>query len=156
MWLGVSMPGRKAYTVTELIVVLAVLTVLAGVAIPRLQFAALRRSQAELTGAQIVGALRLARRLAITHAAANAEGFALVVNEADYEVVNDQTNEVVLSETVAAGVACSNDRRFAFGPLGNLTDGSDVEMTVSADDRVVAIRVVPATGMVQCQVQQSP
>lgn len=148
------MQTRKAHTLVELIVVVAILAALALVAVPRLQFGALRRTQASTVARKIVTDLRLTRRLAISDAATNSKGFELAMvgsgSYTGYEIENADTKETVASHTIDSGIACSGDNKFGFGPLGDLSDQGHTQLTVSAEGRTFTITIVPATGIVKC------
>ena len=105
---------RKAFTLVEVLVVVLMLGVLAVIAIPRLSVAVLHRGKVEVTAAKIVADLRLARQLAITHAATNPRGFELdLVGHAPYEAYelhDRQSGTVVASYTIDPTVRCTTRR----------------------------------------------
>jgi Tfp pilus assembly protein FimT len=153
---AVHMKNTTAYTLTELIVIVAVIAAMAFIAVPRLQFAALCGQQADTVARKIVTDLRRTRRLAISSAATNSKGFELkMVPPAPYttyEIEDRDTHTVVDSQTIPPeiDVTCSGSHKFRFGPLGNLKSGSGTELTVSAEEKSLTITVNTATGMVTC------
>jgi type II secretory pathway pseudopilin PulG len=153
---AVYMKNRTAYSLTELIVIVAVIAVMALIAVPRLQFAALHGQQADTVARKIVTDLRRTRRLAISNAATNSKGFELIMVPpapyATYEIEDGDTHTVVDSQSIPSDIAvtCSGSHEFRFGPLGNLKSGSGTDLAVSAEEKSFTITVDPATGMITC------
>ncbi len=151
------MRSRNAFTLVEVLIVVMMLGILTAMAVPRLSIAVLSRGSVEVTARKIAADLRLARQLAITHAATNPKGFELdMVGRApygSYQIKDRQSDAVVVSHTIDSDVACRGAGRFRFGPLGNLEDYNphETSVTCSSDGKSVTIAVVPATGMVQCE-----
>ncbi len=145
---------RKAYSVIELIIIVLIVAALAFIAVPRLQFAALYRRQADTVARKIVTDLRRTRRLAISDAANNTDGFALNMTGASpysaYEIVNLNTSATVDSHTIDSDISCTGGATFQFGPLGNLKAGSDTQLTVAAKGKTFTITTISATGTVKC------
>lgn len=148
------MRQQKAYTLFELIVVVLILAALAFVAVPRLQYAAVHRQQAEAVARKIITDLRRVRSLAVLHAADNNVGFVLNMTGSPpysgYQIVNLSDSSVIDSHTIGSAVACSGGSQFKFGPLGNLISGSGTQLTVSAQGKTCTVTIVSATGMVKC------
>lgn len=147
--------ARGGHTLTELILVVLIAAVLACVAVPRLQFGAVRRVTADAVAQKLVTDLRRARAAAILYAAENSQGFAVVMSGSSgsytgYRLVNLQNLAVLADHDIPATVTCSGGARFEFGPLGNLKEGSDTQVQVSAEGSGCTIAVTPATGRVQC------
>jgi len=141
---------KKAHTIVELIVIVAILGALAFIAIPRLRFAALYRKQADTVARKIVTDLRRTRRLAISDAATNTDGFALNIIGSTYQIVDgDETPIPNGTFSIDPKITCSGGTSFQFGPLGNLT-GSDSQLIISAEGKIFTISITPATGMIQC------
>jgi len=63
---------RRAFSLVELMLIVAFLGVFAAIAIPRLDYAIVRRYKAEATAKKILTSLRLTRSLAISDAASPA------------------------------------------------------------------------------------
>ena len=145
---------RKAYSVIELIIIVLIVAALAFIAVPRLQFAALYRRQADTVARKIVTDLRRTRRLAISDAANNTNGFALNMTGASpysaYEIVNLNTSATVDSHTIDSDISCTGGATFQFGPLGNLKAGSDTQLTIAAKGKTFTITIISATGTVKC------
>ena len=142
----------RAYTLAELVVILVILGALAFLAVPRLQFATLYRQQADTVARKLVTDLRRTRRLAISDAKDNTEGFSLNRTGLTYEIVDlsDETTIPNGTFTIDSKVSCSGGTTFQFGPLGNLKPGSDSQLTVSSEEKTFTISITPATGIVQC------
>lgn len=140
---------KKAFTLAELIIVVALIGIMAVVAVPRLQFGAIRRKKAEAVTSKIATGLRLTRRLAITNAAENTDGYSLSMTGSftGYEITNLATSEVVDSYSIDSDVSCTGDSQFEFGPLGNCESGSTLD--VSAPGKSFTITVNSVTGMVK-------
>lgn len=145
---------QKGHTLAELIVIVFILAALAYVTVPRFQFGAIHRAQAERTAWEIVTDLRRTRSLAISEAASNPDGFALNIKQTDttitYEIVHCGDNSVVDSQTIDSSVDLSGKMEFEFGLLGALKEKDDPSLEVTAADKTFTISVIPATGMVKC------
>jgi prepilin-type N-terminal cleavage/methylation domain-containing protein len=145
---------RKAFTLVEVLVVVAILGVLAAVTVPRLQFDTIHRRQAEAAAAKMAADLRLTRRLAIANAATNHKGFELDMTGnppyEGYEIANRDTGEIVAAHTIELHVCCAGTSTFKFNPLGVL-DQDEAQLTFSAADETVTVSVVRATGIVKCE-----
>jgi prepilin-type N-terminal cleavage/methylation domain-containing protein len=143
----------SAYTLAELLIVVAILSALAVVAVPRLQFAAVRQRKAEAAALDLASALRRTRSLAILYAATNTAGYRLQLTKAgqttSYQIVNLGDSSTVDSRTLDSAVTTAGGQSFQFTSLGALKAGSDSSLTVSADGRTCTITVVSATGMVK-------
>jgi len=144
---------RKAFSLAELIIVVAIIAIMALVAVPRLQFGVLRRKKAEVTASKIVTDLRHTRLLAITNAADNTDGYQLTMQGgapySGYAITNLQTSEVVDTYAIDSDVSCTGDTLFKFGPLGNLLTGSGTSLSVSSEGKSFSIMIISATGMVK-------
>lgn len=148
------MRNLRGHTLAELLVIVLIIGVLTSIAIPRLQFGAKDRKQAEVEARRIVTDLRRTRSLAILHAATHPAGFALEIhrqgNTTRCEILDLDNSEVVASRTLPAGIHCEGRSRLAFNGLGALTDPAEASLTVSASDATFEIAVVPSTGSVRC------
>ena len=140
----------RGHTLVEVITVVLILSIMACVAVPRLNFAGVSGARADAVVQQITTALRRARAHAVLRAAENPAGFALVMNGAapyiGYQIVSLQDSSVIADSDIPDEVACSGGQRFEFGPLGNLLSGSDTELRIATEGRVFYIQVEPLTG----------
>ena len=150
---------RKGYSLLELIIVVIFLGIFAAIAVPRFNFATISRKKADCQARKIVTDLRRTRRLAISEAATNTDGFALnMVGSApgpysSYEIVNLNTSATVDSHTIDSDISCTGGATFQFGPLGNLKTVSDTQLivaTVAAGGETFTITIISATGTVKC------
>ncbi|MDI6451121.1 pilus assembly FimT family protein [Anaerobaca lacustris] len=145
---------RKAFTLAELIVMVAMLAALTFVAVPRLPFRSIQGHRAEVTAWKIATDLRRTRSLAILHAGTNSKGFALNIKGTgkgtEYEIVDLGSQDTIDVHVVDADVSLAGRRTFEFSPLGALKDKNDPVLTVSALGRTFTIRVAPGTGAVRC------
>jgi prepilin-type N-terminal cleavage/methylation domain-containing protein len=142
----------RGHTLVELVTVVLVISILACVAVPRLNFGAVWGARADALAERLATDLRHTRTLAVTHAAGSPEGFALVMNGSEpypsYQITDRHSHTVVTTCTIPAGVRCSGGRRFEFGPLGNLQTGSDTRLQIRTEGKTYRLEIVPATGAV--------
>ncbi|KPK41693.1 MAG: hypothetical protein AMJ65_08985 [Phycisphaerae bacterium SG8_4] len=146
--------NRRAFSFVEAMLVVVFLGVFVLIALPRLDYALLKRYKAEAEAQKLATDLRLTRRLAISDAATNTEGYDLNMLGASpytaYEIKNADTNETVASHAIDSDVVVTGGSMFKFEPTGNLQTGSDVQLTVSAEGKVITITITRATGGVKC------
>ena len=147
-------------TLVEVVTVVLVLSVLTAIAVPRLNFGAVWGARADAVVQRLATDLRHTRTLAITHAARNPDGFALLMCGNDpyqsYQIIDRHDRTVVTACDLPAGVRCEGGRRFEFGPLGNLQNGSDVCLGIRTEGRSYRLEIVPATGAVEWQRADNP
>lgn len=145
---------KKAFSLAELALIVLILGILGVIAVPKMQLGTLRRQKADTVAGKIITDLRLTRRLAISNAAVNVSGYALGMTGASpysgYEIVDLATGQAVDSYNIDSQVSCVGGSSFRFGPLGNLLDGSDAQLTVSLEGKIFTITIVSATGEVKC------
>jgi hypothetical protein len=145
-----------AFSLVELIIIVMFVGICAVIAVPRLNFAAVSKYEAEALARKIVTDLRLTRRLAISDAANNTMGFELkmfgTVPYTSYKIENVKTHTIVATHTFDSGVSisCPTGIMFIFGSLGNLQVGSGTEIIVSAEGKSFTINIIPATGAIEC------
>lgn len=146
--------NRKALTLAELVIILAILGTLAVIAVAKMQYSTLRRQKADTVARVIATNLRLTRRLAISNAADNVDGYGLHMAGGSpysaYQIVNLDTDDVVDTYTIDSEITCTGGSSFEFGPLGNLLGGSDTEFSVSSEGKSFTVSVISATGAVKC------
>lgn len=147
---------RTAFSFVELIIIVAFLGIFAVIAVPRFNYALISKQKAETTARKIVTDLRLTRRLAISDAANNTDGFELKmvgsVPYNSYEIENVDTEAIIASHTLDSGlsISCPTGTRFIYGTLGNLETGSATQIIVSAEGRSFTITINSATGTIKC------
>lgn len=145
--------NRKAFSLAELVLIVAILGVFAVIAVPRFNYGTVRRYKAETTAKKIVTSLRLGRSLAISEAAHNTKGFDLNMLGGSpytgYEIENADTKAIVSTCTIDPDVTVTGDGAFKFGPLGNMQTG-DGQLSVSAAGKSFTITVLGATGLATC------
>ena len=143
----------QAYSLVELILVVLFVGIFAALAVPRINFAIIRKQKADTVARKIVTDLRRTRTLAISDAANNSKGFEFNMIDSEpysgYEIENDDTGTVIDSHTIDSDVSCTGGKKFTFGPLGNLS-GGDTQIDVSAEGRSFTITITAPTGMVTC------
>jgi Tfp pilus assembly protein FimT len=147
---------KSAFSLVELIIIIAFLVVFAAIAVPRMNFAFISKRKADTVARKIVTDLRRTRTLAISDAATNTNGYALNMTGAGpytgYEIVNLNTSTTITNGTfsIDSDISCTGGNDFRFGPLGNLLSGSDTQLTVSAEGKIFTITIISATGTVKC------
>lgn len=143
----------RGYTLVEIVTVALVLSILACIAVPRLGLDAALSARADAAVRRLVTDLRHTRALAITNAARNPDGFALVLQgdgpDRGYQIINQYDHKAVTTCTLAAGVQCRGGPRFEFGPLGNLQNGSETRLRLQTEGKAYRIEIAPATGAVE-------
>jgi hypothetical protein len=137
--------------------VVVIIAVFALVAVPRLDYAIVKRYKAETTAKKIVTDLRRVRGLAVANAANNSAGYGLLMlppsPHTGYEIVETGPPPItvdLLTIDSDVSVTCPVGATFRFGPLGDLQLGSGTEITVSAEGKSFTITVVSATGAIKC------
>jgi Tfp pilus assembly protein FimT len=145
---------RKAYSLVEAIIVVAIIGALAFIAVPRLNFTGLYKKQAHAVAKQITTDLRRARTMAIINAATNSTGYSLRMTGSSpytgYQIVNDSNSAVIDTLTIVSPIDCSGGPNFLFGPLGNLRSGSNNSLTVTSEGKTYTITLISGTGIVEC------
>ena len=147
---------RTAFSLVELVIIVAFLGIFAVIAVPRLNYAIIAKQKAGTTAMKIVTDLRLTRRLAISDAANNTKGFELKmvgsVPYNTYEIENVDTKATIASHTIDSGLSLGSPTgiRFTYGPLGNLGVASATLLIISAEGRSFTITINPATGTIKC------
>jgi Tfp pilus assembly protein FimT len=127
---------------------------MAFISVPRMQFATIRRQKADTAARKIATDLKLTRRLAISNAAVNVTGYGLRMTGGPpysaYEIWKLAPMEMVDSYDIDSDISCTGGSLFGFGPLGELINGSDTQLTVSSEGKSFTITIVSATGAVKC------
>ena len=148
--------SKKAFSLAELIVIVLIISAIAFIAVPRLNFSAVSRMKSETVAKKIVTDLRRVRTMAISDAANNTNGYSLLMTGSSpytgYQIKNLKTSAIADTQTIPAGVSCTTtgSSEFKFGPLGNLLSGSGTRITVSGSSKTNTIDVTSATGMIKC------
>jgi len=126
---------------------------LASVAVIRLHRGTLPGVKVDAAIRQIATDLRRTRAEALLHAAHNPMGFALLMDGDScyhgYRIIAPQDSTIVATRKIPTEVRCTGGRRFEFGPLGNLKEGSDRRLQVCTETKMYALEIVPATGAVR-------
>jgi prepilin-type N-terminal cleavage/methylation domain-containing protein len=141
------------FTLVEAVTVVFVLSILTCIAVPRLDFGAVWGARADAVVQRLATDLRHTRALAVTHAARNPDGFVLVMQGAapyrGYQIIDRHDGTVMTTCNFPAGVQCGGGRRFEFGPLGNLQNGSDAHLGIRTERKSYRLEIAPATGAVE-------
>lgn len=145
---------RKAYTLAEMVIVSVIIGIMASIAIPRLNLAAIYKQTADTVARKLVTDLRRTRMMAIANASSNTSGYELKMlgssPYSSYEINNLDTSATVDTHTVDSNIDCTGGSSFQFGPFGNLLGGSDTQLTVGSSGRSFTITITSATGMAKC------
>ena len=150
------MKHRNAYTLVELVVVVAIVGIFAAIAVPRLQFGAVRVKAADGVARKLVTDLRRSRSMALRDAVSNTAGYQVVMTGSSpytgYDIEDLSDSSTVDSFTFPANVTvtCPGNTHFDFGPLGNLKSGSGTQIIVSANGKTFTLTITSATGSVLC------
>ena len=149
------MKRQTAHTLAEMLFVVIFVGILAAMALPRINFAIIRKQKADTFSSKIVTDLRRIRRLAITDAANNTSGYQINMTGGSpytgYEIVNlDPPSSVVETHIIDSDVSCTGGSLFKFGPLGNLLVGSGTQLDISSEGRSFTITVIASTGTIKC------
>ena len=144
---------RTGHTLVELITVVLILSILACIAVPRLNLAAATGVTADAAARQIV--TDLSAHMRRRHPARRPESDGVRPGDdrrgpyEGYRIIDLRDSAIVAAVDIPAGIRCDGGRRFEFGPLGNLRNGSDAELRIATDGKTYVVEVVPATGAVQ-------
>lgn len=145
---------KRAFSLTEMILVVLFIGIFAAISLPRMNFAIISKSKVGYVAQKIVTDLRRTRQLAISDAATNTRGYELRMvggtPYSSYQIKNRDGNRLIDTLTIDTAVSCSGDNRFRFGPLGNLLNSNDDELVISAEGKTITISLETATGMVKC------
>ena len=148
------MKQNKGYSLVELIIVVVFVSVLAMIAVPRINFSITTEKGAHALSKKITTDLRRTRQLAISDAASNTDGYQLQMNGTspytDYDIINLNTSTTINSHTINSDINCTNGETFNFGPMGNLLTGSDSQIDITGSDSSFTITITSATGMIKC------
>ncbi len=144
---------RKGFTLTEVVMVVMLLGVMAMVTIPRLQFSVVHQSEARGEARRLVTELRRVRSMALRDAATNSKGFELVMDNSGvttgYDIGDLDSHDTLDTYTFDADVTVTaGTKKYDFGPLGNLTKGQGTVITVAAEALSFTISFVSTTGAV--------
>lgn len=147
---------KTGYSLAEVIIVVLILGALTFIAVPRLDFAAVRSRQAWTVAKTLATDLRRTRTLAIVNAANNTRGYCLQMvgspHYTSYQITDVNSGSVIDTQTIDSHITCDGGSLFYFGHLGNLLlpDSSTDPITVSSESKTYTITVVSATGIVKC------
>ena len=145
---------KNGFTLTEIVMVVMLLGVMAAVTIPRLNFAVVHQSEARGEARRLVAELRRVRSMAVRDAATNNKGFEMVMESTGvctgYDIDDlDAPPETVDTYTFNDNVTVNaGNLKYSFGPLGNLTKGQGTEITVTSGSLSFTISFVTTTGAV--------
>lgn len=135
------------FTLIELILVVVLLVILAGIALPRAGWDTMGKVQAETAARQFSDYLKLARSLSITHAGENSAGYKVVLSASEpytYTLINTDTSDIVKGPIAfPQGVSRSGDLTFQFTPLGNSSVTSELAVQFSKSGDTTVVTVTP-------------
>ena len=139
------------YTLLEVLFVVVVIAILAGIAVPRLGVTSSKKMKAKTAAQRIVSDLRLTRRLAIS----NNEDYKLIVypSSNEYKIFNSTNVQHREIRSIDSDVTTSGDTTFIFESLGNASASSGTSLSLSAAGSQYNITVTIATGMVSMEEQ---
>ena len=139
---------RSAFTLVELVVVIALLAIMAGVVVPRMNFGAVHKAEAQKAALDVAGYLRMARSLALSDAGANASGYKLLLTSTTYDLQKASTSASVKGvQSLPSGVSVSGDTTFHFDRFGELVGGSGKSATFAKDGASHTVYVTAVGGV---------
>jgi prepilin-type N-terminal cleavage/methylation domain-containing protein len=145
---------KKGHSLAELLIAVVLITILAAIAVPRINFSITTAKGAEAVAVKISTDLRRGRRLALSDAAGNTDGYRVRMNGASpysgYDIVNLKTSAVLESHQFDSGINVTGGSSFDFGPMGNLLGGSGSTIDVAGGGKSFTLTITTATGMVTC------
>lgn len=149
---------RNAYTLVEMMVVVMIVGIMAGVAIPRFNFDVICRKSVDKEAHKLVGNLRRTRSLALRDAAINSSGYWLILTDPEpysgYTIRSVETWELVDTVTFDPGVDVTltgGSAWFKFDNLGTFSNYSNHGISIAGSGKSIAISFIPATGAVKWQ-----
>ncbi len=143
---------KKAFTLVEVMVVVAVLGVIVAIALPR--FGGVNERRLEAEARRIQSDLRLTRRLAIT----DNSDYILKITPASnvYKIYAGSIapgNQVGETRTIKSEITASGDDEFTFESLGNADASSGTSLTLTTGSSQYKLYVTIATGRVSIEAQ---
>lgn len=137
---------KIGYTLIEILFVVIVLAILAGIVIPRLGFEFTIKMKVKTAAQRLISDLRLTRRLAVT----NNENYRLDVDSTikEYRIYDSGDTQVGATRSIDSNITISADKDFIFESLGNASVSSDISISLSAGGNQADIAVTTATGMI--------
>ena len=147
--------NKTAFSMIELIITVLFLGIFAAITVPKMTFFIISKQKAKTFANQVVTDLRRTRRLAISDAATNTDGYELnmtgVGPYTGYEIINLKTSTTITNGifSIDSDITCDGGASFQFGPLGNRKPGSATQLTVTAGDKSFTIDIT-LIGMVKC------
>ena len=138
---------KRGYTLIEVLFVIIVLAILAGIAIPRLGVLFSTKMKVKTAAQRIVSDLRYARRLAITN---NKDNYKLSIDssENEYRIYDPGDTQIGETRSIDSDITISADKDFIFELLGNASISSDTNVSLSAGGNQADIIVTVATGRI--------
>ncbi len=150
--------NTKGFSLTELMLMMLIMAVLAAVAIPRFNLASVDRQNVKSVAYHIASQLELARQMAISDAATNTEGFEFVLDgpKNSYCIFNADTSDLVENSEYEfdEDIQVNGKKTVRFGPAGNISAGGSVMIKIWSGDLGYDITVNRITGMVKCEQSQ--
>ncbi|MCK4519554.1 MAG: prepilin-type N-terminal cleavage/methylation domain-containing protein [Candidatus Omnitrophica bacterium] len=137
---------KKGYTFAEILFVIIILGVLAGIAIPRVGVDFAVKMKVKTAAQRLASDLRLTRRLAVT----NNENYKLSVDSSakKYSIYNSADEQTGITRSIDTDIIVSADKDFIFEALGNASVSSDTVISLLADENQADITVTAATGKI--------
>lgn len=138
---------KRGYTLIEVLFVIIVLAILAGIAIPRLGVLFSTKMKVKTAAQRIVSDLRYTRRLAITN---NEDNYKLSIDssENEYRIYDPGDTQISETRSIDSDITISADKDFIFELLGNASTSSDTNVSLSAGGNQADIIVTVATGRI--------
>jgi len=147
----------KAFTLIEVILVVAILGITASFIIPRLDLDVLGKLDVQTHSARFANSLRVARSMAIMHASTNSSGYKVKLSNTSpynaYQIINGAntmpSKEIV---TLPSALSCTGVSEISFNGLGNSTAGSSQVVQFSESGTCYQVTVWPVGGRIEVSV----
>ncbi|MFC1782148.1 Tfp pilus assembly protein FimT/FimU [Planctomycetota bacterium] len=145
---------EKSFTLVELILVVLILAILAGIVVPRMGVDVIGKVDAETAAVQFSNYLRVARSLAIANAGTNGQGYKVILEPAEpytsYKIVHAETLEDVKEpRKIPQGVICNGDSEFRFTGLGDLAAANQQQVQFTKGQDGSEVTVWPIGGRIR-------
>ncbi len=142
-----------AFTLIELLAVVAIMGLLALVVVPRMAGSALSQTEGETAARQLVATMKLARRMAVTHAVDNPQGYAVWCVARDYVIRNGSGVDQGLPTVLPKGwTFVPPNVTVTFDVLGSAhASGGQSWLVIMHGTTEWHVHFEPATGYVWCE-----
>ncbi|MBU0651034.1 prepilin-type N-terminal cleavage/methylation domain-containing protein [bacterium] len=139
---------KTGYTIIEILFVIVLLAIIAGMALPRVGFEFITKTKVKTTAQKLAADLRHTRSLAITNTRYSYYKLSIDSAVNEYKIYDSSNSQVGQTVFVDPEITISGDKDFIFESLGNASLTSDLSVSLSSKGNGANITVTRATGMV--------